>query len=174
MNMTTIVANNSHTHTTGNITGVSDEFDKDFGTSAGTVAEGDHTHAGLGSGITTDTIWKNESNVNTYGKYTNGYLTETGAWFAMSGSITESSIGSTDAVEFDITIVYQTDPLESTGYVLQIIAGDATGGINSGGTGTGNTVAKAIMGGPPGAFTTYELRDVYSDTQLDTVTATIS
>lgn len=44
VSMSTSVANDSHTHTVGNITGTSDVFNRSFGTTAGTVAEGNHTH----------------------------------------------------------------------------------------------------------------------------------
>lgn len=163
----------------GNVSGGATAYNRNFTSSGGTngtavtVSRGDHTHPGLGTGITVGTVWKNQSNVDTYGKYTSGYLTETGAWFAMSGSITEATLSPTDAVQFAITLVYQMDPLESTGYIFQIIAGDATGGIDSGGTGTGNTTAYATLGGPPGAYATFEIRDVFTNTQLDTVVATI-
>lgn len=49
MSMFTIVADNSHNHIVSNITGTATAFNKNFGTTAGTVATGDHVHTGYTS-----------------------------------------------------------------------------------------------------------------------------
>ena len=66
----TTINGSSHTHNVSQITGTSDVFDRDFGTTAGTVAEGDHTHSGIENVSVEIGSWDMDTNVSTAVNYT--------------------------------------------------------------------------------------------------------
>ena len=137
---------------------------------ATTVSRSDHTHNHTTVGYTGDITWKDKDNNDRYGTFVEGLLKATGPYVPptpASGSISPSFIVGVDGSTHIASVIYSPGTTSST-WGIRFLSGDSIATFSPN-NGSGNTNVSVTLNGPPAFTGIYELYDVLTGVQLDTI-----